>query len=313
MDGRGDGGLFCGSSAKKSTFCIWSGTLDSSLNAFDSYSADREIEDSYSVTQDAQLDDPKSNELSTEFVGRWTTLISTTNWEKGKIILEWRAALEGSEAPAGAYSDETWSQRVGGVTPQHVGRLRRVYERFGATHQTYTRLYWSHFLTALDWDDAEMWLEGATQSSWSISKMRQMRWEANGGDPAQTPPPTETIGSADDEDFAPLAEVDERTGRDDSPRNVSEGPRYDEPDFGDEDQGNPSMSGDDDELAWEDPNSNVPAESPFARLPSLPVDMAEALEQFKLSIIRHRADGWAEVSQADIVKALEALKNFAMQ
>ena len=27
------------------------------------------------------------------FLGRWNRLISTTNWEKGRIILEWRQAL----------------------------------------------------------------------------------------------------------------------------------------------------------------------------------------------------------------------------
>ena len=69
---------------------------------------------------------------------------------------------------------------MGNVTPQHVGRLRRASERFGATRDGYPGLYWSHFQAALDWDDAEMWLEGAVQSDWSISAMRHRRWEAQG-------------------------------------------------------------------------------------------------------------------------------------
>ncbi len=290
--------------------------MDSSVDAQNSGSAELNSRDLRDVDAfDPQLDDPKSVELSSEFVGRWSTLISTTNWEKGRIILEWREALQGSESPATAYSDEAWSRRVGGVTAQHVGRLRRVYERFGATHATYPELYWSHFLTSLDWDDAEMWLEGATQSRWSVTQMRQMRWEASGGDPALTPPAAEVVGISDDEDYKPLSEVDDRTGKEDSPRNVAEGPRYDDPDFGDENEIGAASSNDegDDELAWEETSPVASLESPFAKLPSLPVDMAEALEQFKLAIIRHRADGWGEVAQADVVKALDALKLFALQ
>ncbi len=259
------------------------------------------------------LEDPKSNELSTEYVGRWSQLISTTNWEKGRIILEWREALEGSEAPAASYSDEAWSRRVGGVTPQHVGRLRRVYERFGTTYQTYEGVYWSHFLAALDWDDAEMWLEGALQSKWSVSDMRQMRWAASGQ--TGTPPVVvEHLASAEDEDYTPLTEVDDATGKDDGPRTTAEGPRYDDPDFGDEDEpsGAIDSSADEDDLPWDEPSSSPPTVSPFAQLASLPVDIAEALEQFKLAIIRHRADGWGEVPQADVVKAIDALRAFAV-
>ena len=29
---------------------------------------------------------------SDSFVGRWNTLVSTTNWEKGRIIQQWREA-----------------------------------------------------------------------------------------------------------------------------------------------------------------------------------------------------------------------------
>ncbi len=260
---------------------------------------------------DPALDDPRAIEMSAPFVGQWVELISTTNWEKGKIISQWRAALRETFAPASTYSDEAWCRQVGGVTPQHVGRLRRVYDRFHQTHKTYAGLYWSHFLSALDWEDAEMWLEGAVQSKWSVSEMRRKRWETLGGDPASEPKESEVSASTEDEDFTPLAESDPGTSVADGPRSVAEGPRPDGPDFGDEDDvGSPaaeSNSEADDSLAWEE---TAPPESPFAALPSLPVDLAEALEQFKLGIIRHRASGWSEVSQNDVVKALEALKSF---
>lgn len=271
-----------------------------------------------SLSNEAALDDPKSAELSPEFVGRWSNLISTTNWEKGKIICEWRDALMGSEAPASTYSDEAWAARVGGVTSQHIGRLRRVSQRFGETHETYPSLYWSHFWAALDWDDAEMWLEGASQSGWSISQMRRTRWEAMGGDPASKPKESEITSVSDDEDFTPLSEVDDETGTQDGPRSVAEGPRPDGPDFGDEDYSNGETDrladANEDSAPWEDDETKAePADSPFATLPSLPVDLAESVEQFKLAIIRHRASTWSEISQDDVLKALEALKIFTLQ
>ena len=249
-------------------------------------------------------------EVSAHFIGRWSELISTTNWEKGKIISLWRATLQETGAPSSAFSDEAWCRCVGGVTPQHVGRLRRVYDRFHSTYTTFPGLYWSHFLPALDWDDAEMWLEGATQSKWSVSQMRRTRWEAMGGDPASEPREADIVSSSDDEDFTPLAENDDSTSTKDGPRSVAEGPRPDGPDFGDEGNGpitTDNFEDSDDGQAWEETD---PAESPFASLPSLPVDFAEALEQFKLAIIRHRAGGWSEISETDVLKALDALKAF---
>ena len=37
--------------------------------------------------------DPRIEAASTEYLGRWNRLVSTTNWEKGQIICQWRAAL----------------------------------------------------------------------------------------------------------------------------------------------------------------------------------------------------------------------------
>jgi hypothetical protein len=270
-------------------------------------------DDLNSTFTDSALDDPRAIEMSAPFVGKWVELISTTNWEKGKIISQWRSALQETYAPSSSYSDEAWCRQVGGVTPQHVGRLRRVYDRFHSSYTSYAGLYWSHFLSALDWEDAEMWLEGAAQSKWSVSQMRRTRWETLGGDPTSEPRDSEVSATTEDEDFTPLAEADPPTATSDGPRAVAEGPLPEGPDFGDEDSASPSAEANaevEDSLAWEE---TAPPESPFASLPSLPVDLAEALEQFKLGIIRHRASGWSEVSQSDVLKALDALKNFVAQ
>ena len=267
---------------------------------------------------DLRLDDTKLAELSCEFVGRWSHLVSTTNWEKGRIICQWREALMGSECSTESCSDEAWSRRVGGVSSQHVGRLRRVYERYADSHASFSGLYWSHFLAALDWDDAELWLEGAVQSGWSVSQMRATRIESTGLDPESDSSHILDAAHTDDEDYVPLSEMDSSIANEHE-RETSEqaGPRYDEPDFGDDDSSradNELQTSEDDLAPWEDsPTDGNSLESPFANLPSLPVDMAEALEQFKLAIIRHRAAGWSEVSIDDTTRTLDALKAFAIQ
>ena len=35
-----------------------------------------------------------ADKLSENYLGRWNHLVSTTNWEKGQIIFQWRADLE---------------------------------------------------------------------------------------------------------------------------------------------------------------------------------------------------------------------------
>lgn len=251
------------------------------------------------------LEVARADETSLEFLGRWQRLVSTTNWEKGRIIGGWRQALVDAGATPQQYSDEVWSRRVGNVSGQHVGRLRRVFERFGAAHETFAGLYWSHFQAALDWDDAELWLEGAAQNGWSISEMRSQRWEAmGGGDP---PPADELPADAEvDEDFTPS---DSHEVRDPSPAARAD---FD-PDFGDESaetgsEANREMA----EGDWDPQAYHEPPVRPFESLPDLPPDLSEAFEGYKLAILRHRLAGWQDVSASDVLASLDALKQLVL-
>lgn len=260
--------------------------------------------------------DSEALAVTAPFVGQWNTLVSQTNWEKGKIIAQWRAALVDSGATPTSYSDETWSRQVGAVTSQHVGRLRRVFERFGGTQQSYPGLYWSHFLAAIDWDDAELWLEGAMRSNWSISEMRKTRWESAGGDPKHAPKDEELITSEVDDDFNSLvAEPEDETDREASDRIESSGPLAEDPDFGDADQSY-SDADDDGDAPFETESADASAvdtSNPFTSLPDLPLDIEEALESFKLCIVRHRSSQWADFSQKQMLDVIEALKTFALR
>jgi hypothetical protein len=256
------------------------------------------------------------DETSAAFLGRWNRLVSTTNWEKGRIIHEWRQALVDAKAPSAEYSDDAWSRRVGSVTGQHVGRLRRVYERFGGVHQDFSGLYWSHFQAAIDWNDAEMWLEGAIQNRWSVADMRRERWQAFGGLEAERPQENDIVLAEVDED-ADMPEARrlglvDSSGGNTSAFDGSSGPRYDGPDFGDEPESASHQTG---EAAIDSADrgriSAVPPVKPFADLPALPDDLSDAFENFKLGILRHKTAGWQEVSCADVIRTLEALKALA--
>jgi len=240
-------------------------------------------------------------QAATEFVGRWNRLVSSTNWEKGRIISEWRRSLMEADAPADAYTDEAWSRQVGGVTPQHVGRLRRVFERFGDVHDQYPGLYWSHFQAALDWPDAEMYLEGAVQNGWSVAAMREQRWEALGEDPAARPLDSDPAAPEWDEDFTPERDLPPPTlaeslgevhpagdGWDAEPSTVSEppSPRDDQP--------------------------SAPRLRPFEALPPLPDDLQDAFERMKLAILAHKVGGWSAIARDDVLAMLDALTQLAL-
>jgi hypothetical protein len=265
--------------------------------------------------EEAQEQQSRADEASREFLRSWNRLVSTTNWEKGRIISQWREALVDLDALPASYSDEAWSRRAGGVTPQHVGRLRRVHQRFHDAHRQYDGLYWSHFQAALDWNDAEMWLEGAVQNGWSVARMRDQRWEALGGAPE---------GRPRDEDII-VAELDEDAGPEDGGVGVtiSDAPAAARPTGGTSPL-DPEAIDANAEFAMADAvdfiASDAPADEgamaepvrPFENLPPLPDDLAEAVEALKLAIVRHKLSGWREVRCDDVLAVLGALKQLAL-
>ena len=250
---------------------------------------------------------------SQPYVGRWNRLISTSNWEKGRIICQWRSDLLASGSVSEDYSDEAWSNLVGGVTGQHVGRLRRVFLRFGPSQEQFKGLYWSHFQAALDWEDAEMWLEGAVQSGWSVARMRQQRWETLGRVEAERPQDADVKASEVDEDFVA---TDATARSKETPSAITgtygevQGPRPEGPDFGDDEAERERSS--EASPDWEpSAAATVDLVRPFENLPELPDDLADAFEAFKLALLHHKTDGWRQISLSDVIRTLDALKTLA--
>lgn len=254
------------------------------------------------------------------FIGQWNQLVSHTNWEKGRIICDWREAIEATGAPTSECSDEAWSRVVGNVTPQHVGRLRRVHQRFHGNYEQFGALYWSHFFAALDWVDAEMWLEGASQNGWSVSETRRMRQETLGAVATDSDEAADSLESEIDEDFpgndqegvvtdADSVGISRSAGSSDGTTAVED---RDDEDRDDEDSDDEDDAyGDDASRGGDDEETRSPREAnvrPFADMPDLPDDLADAFDSFKLAILAHKTTGWDDVSPEQILASLDALK-----
>lgn len=252
----------------------------------------------------------RASELAEPFVGQWNKLISTTNWEKGRIIGEWRNELIESGVDATQYSDEAWSRRVGGVTAPHVGRLRRVHQRFSDSYASYQGLYWSHFLAALDWEDAPMWLEGASKETWSISAMREKRWQAEGAIDGKRPTDSQIVEVDTDEDVTEPAQGGGSNREfDNDGGSVASGPTFEGPDFGDEEefQSLPGQAPDGATATADSDSEASPPVQPFIGLPKLPDDLNEAVESLKLSILRHKTTEWRDVDVETVEQYLAAI------
>ena len=257
---------------------------------------DQPIEETTSeATPAAQVEDQQEVELTEEqlaaletasqpYVGRWNSVVSTTNWEKGHIIQEWRTALQEENVPATEFSDEAWSKRVGCVTGQHVGRLRRVHERFGAV-----------------------------QNKWSVSNMRNNRWETMGKLESDRPNEADIIVAELDEDFEAGSNspgddtITGTVGNMDEPSGM---PVPEGPDFGDEDHQGVARetSGETEYEIDADPASLI---KPFAEIGQLPEDVLEAFDAFKLAVLNHKSAGWKEIKLEEMVGCLESLKVLA--
>ena len=267
--------------------------------------------------------DPELVRFTSEpFINQWETLVSQTNWQKGEIIHQWRAALIDAGAPLQEYSDEAWATHFNGtVSGQHVGRLRRVFQRFGDSYQEFDHLSWTHFQAAIDWSDAEMWLEGALQNKWSVSSMREQRWEAMGGAPSEKPDDKDVIYAELDEDIAPLSLEEPPIKNDYAPGDGTIRGEYDEanagpnyasgPDFGDSDSygipANNTIEAAPREMDTSILTATGEGIRPFENLQELPSDLQNTLDEFKLAILRHKATGWQEVEAAQVTGHLYAL------
>lgn len=270
---------------------------------------------------DGTRTDSELDNCSIPFVGRWNRLVSLTNWEKGKIIHEWRTALVDEGAPASEYSDEAWSRRIGNLTGQHVGRLRRVYEQFGDSFGNYYGLFWSHFQAALDWEDAGEWLSKAAEDGFSVAQMRKTRIETLYPEQAEEleaeaelPAEDEDEDAIVSDDLSPNALTGEFAEISSEEEDDEERPYRNDSD----EESISTLRGSSDEEDEDQPSASrfesaTEAKlSPQSKLKRLPEDMLDAFEQFKISILRHKMLSWEEVPRDDVLSVIDTLKELVL-
>ncbi len=101
----------------------------------------------------------------------WSHVVSVANWAKGDLLV----------AIGDEFEADKVARMVGGVTPETIERLRAVAYRFPKhIRQQYPHLVWSHFLAALDWDDAKQWLQFANTKRLNAAAMRMQRFNEKG-------------------------------------------------------------------------------------------------------------------------------------
>ncbi|GHT21198.1 hypothetical protein FACS189419_01700 [Planctomycetales bacterium] len=254
-----------------------------------------------------------SDELSTPHIRKWQKLVSQTNWEKGTLILQWRNDLIAAGMPNSAYSDESWARRVD-ISPQHTGRLRRTAERFAGKQKDYAGLYWSHFNAALDWDDAELWLEGAVQNGWSVSQMKVRRAETVGA--------TEELKPREEDIY--VGEIGEDPYRESTPSSVV--PRTSVIGAADITEGFDADKIQDTEPVKPEKKPKKERQKPIEAVAAfenittavalsklqclqLPADVMDAIEPMKLAVLNHKAAAWKEVTQAELANCFDLFKS----
>lgn len=281
---------------------------------------------------------PLIDEIAMEFIGFWNRLVSQTNWEKGRVIQTWRTKLIEAGLPRSVYSDESISKRIGNVSSQHVGRLRRVFERFGdetvyRETERFARLFWSHYQAALDWDDADEWLEKASNEGLSVALMRIARWEKYGAPASAKPKDADIVAAEPDEDVNPMNDSD-AAQFDVGTFGEFGDPREEKGERGEKEEGKskkkseeekPFDASDDPEIKSElerfrgsdevwNPVEKTTGEilRAYSELPAIPDDLDAAFESLKVAILEHKLAGWEKVPREEVLKRLAALRAVAL-
>ena len=117
----------------------------------------------------------RSEDTESALIARAVTALSRCNWEVGECAALWtkRFARGRTDADFGA---------LVGLSPDQVYQRRRVWETFGDVANNYVHLKWSHFYSALNWDDAAECLQWAEDVQAGVAEMRAWRRAQHGED-----------------------------------------------------------------------------------------------------------------------------------
>ena len=117
-----------------------------------------------------------ADETEQQLIDAAVAAVSSCNWTIGRCASEWTRRYGRGR------TDEDFAKLVG-LQRDHVTKRRLVWEKFGRIWPSYQNtLVWSHFYSALGWDDAEACLEWASDLGATVAEMRAWRRLQRGED-----------------------------------------------------------------------------------------------------------------------------------
>lgn len=113
--------------------------------------------------------------------------VSQCNWTVGDCAAKW------TKKYAKGRTDADFAALVG-LSADQVYQRRRVSETFADVHHRYPSLKWSHFYSALTWDDAPECLQWAEENEETVAGMKAWRRAMRGEDLTEEMPVDEFGG-----------------------------------------------------------------------------------------------------------------------
>ncbi len=107
-------------------------------------------------------------------IDRARSSVSVEAWTVGECAMQW------TKRYARGRTDEEFGNMIG-MSREQIWVRRHVFEKFG-DHGTRDRLRFSHYVVALNWDDADDCLEWAADSEATVAEMRAWRRAQRGED-----------------------------------------------------------------------------------------------------------------------------------
>lgn len=144
-----------------------------------------------------------ANDTEVALIERARQALSGCNWTIGECASQWTQRF------ARGRSDADFGGLIG-LSGDQVYQRRRVWETFADVHSEYGKLSWSHFYTALTWDDSAEVLQWANEYDASVNEMKAWR-RAQHGENLDEPP-------EDDDELPPGTVIDQ------DPRTAAERP-----------------------------------------------------------------------------------------
>lgn len=114
-------------------------------------------------------------ETEASLIARAQIAVSNCNWEVGECASLWTKRF------ARGRTDADFAVLVS-LSPDQVYQRRRVWEAFADVFQNYPSLKWSHFYTALNWDDSAECLQWAEDVQAGVAEMKAWRRAQRGED-----------------------------------------------------------------------------------------------------------------------------------